>query len=528
MESFLGFLGNAGQRYQELSQEKKVAVWVLFAAAIGSLFAMSLWLKAPDYQLLYANLSKEDAAKIVEELRSKKIPFELTGGGTSIRVPSGQVHELRLNLATQGLPEGSEVGLELFEDVPLGMTEFVQKLNFQRGLQGELARTIKSLDVIEHARVHLVIPQDTLFLREKPKGKASIMVQVKKGRTLSEAQVQGIVHLVSSSVDGVAPQDVVVVDLRGNILSEGKEPSAEGMIASSNHKLKAKIEKGLENKVMTMLEDALGPGKIIAQVTADLDFEQVERTEEIFDPDSQVARSEQSTTESTLGAVPPGGIAGVQSLVPSAEPAPGVPGSAAKKDRENKTTNYEINKIVKHVRQPVGEIKKLSVSVLVDGIMLGDPPTYKARTPEELNTLLEIVKTAVGYNEDRGDQIKLENVQFDKSALTEEMARMESERRWEQAKTAAKVILGFIFIILFFTKIIRPLMTWMTTTVEVVPEEIPELGSPEEDAIEEEKRRLAELGTQSQELRKTVGEFASTDPKYTAGIIRRWMKERTH
>ncbi|OGW19352.1 MAG: flagellar M-ring protein FliF, partial [Nitrospinae bacterium RIFCSPLOWO2_12_FULL_47_7] len=287
------------------------------------------------------------------------------------------MHETRLQLASLGLPEGSEIGLELFQETTMGMTDFVQKLNYQRALQGELVRTIKALDAVEQARVHLVIPKESLFLKEKPKGKASVMLKIKAGKALSQEQIQGIVHLISSSVEGILPGDVVVVDLKGNLLSGEHEGSEKTVMVASNLKLQTKVEKDLENKILKMLEDALGAGKVIARVSAELNFEKVDRTEEIFDPDSQVVRSEQRVAETTVGAVPPGGIAGVESLLPSGEAAKGNGGTAAKKDRENQTLNYEINKVVRHVEKPVGEIKKLSVGVLIDGTMSGTPAAYK-------------------------------------------------------------------------------------------------------------------------------------------------------
>jgi len=209
-----------------------------------------LWLKTPDYQLLYANLSSEDAGAIVDKLKSQKIPFELSNQGKTIRIASDMLHEVRLQLASEGLPEGSDVGLEIFDDTPLGMTEFIQKLNFQRALQGELTRTIKTLDAIAQVRVHLVIPKDNLFRKEKPRGKASITLKMKSGKTLTETQVQGIVHLVSASVGGISAEDVVVVDVKGNLLSGGKGASVEAMMSSSNFKHKTRVERALQQNII--------------------------------------------------------------------------------------------------------------------------------------------------------------------------------------------------------------------------------------------------------------------------------------
>ncbi len=291
MNALIEFLKNLRQRFNTLSASGKSVALGFGALALATLFTISLWIQTPDYQLLYANLAPEDASAVVEQLKTQNIPYELSNQGKNIQVSSDRVHEIRLSLAGQGLPQGSEVGLELFEDIPLGMTEFVQKLNFQRALQGELARTIKSLDAVEQARVHLVIPKEDLFLRDKPKGKASVMLKIRAGKTLSESQIQGIVYLVASSVDKVEAADVVLIDLKGNMLSGAQGISDSALMTTSNYKHQKRVEQELENSIVRMLEDALGMGKVIVRVSANLDFDKVEQTEEIYDPDSQVVRS---------------------------------------------------------------------------------------------------------------------------------------------------------------------------------------------------------------------------------------------
>ncbi len=525
MDNFQDFLGQLGERFNELSQGKKVAALSLVALALASLLVMSLWLKAPDFQLLYANLSQEDAGAIVEKLKTQKVPYEVTNGGRTIRVASDMIHEIRLQLASEGLPEGSDVGLEIFEDTPLGMTDFIQKLNFQRALQGELTRTIKTLDAVSQVRVHLVIPKDNLFRKEKPKGKASVTLKVKSGKSLTEGQIQGIVHLVSSSVGSIQASDVVVVDLKGNLLSGGKEPSKEAMMSASNFKHKLRVEKELQAKIIKMLEDALGSGNVIAKVSTDLDFEQVERTEEIFDPDSQVVRSENQITENSKGAIPPGGIPGVQALVPDGEGAGGSVGQAAQRNKSNAVFNYEINKVVRRVSKPVGEIAKLSVAVMIDGTLEGDPAEYKPRTQEEMAKYLQIVQSAVGFDQERGDVIQVENIQFDRSQMDQEKAALERAEQIDMAMEVGKLVVGLIFLIMFFTRIIRPIITWMTTSVEVVPE-MEQLGTADIDAVDEEKRRLNEMASEAAHIRESVSEFVGNDPKYTAGVIRKWMREK--
>ena len=525
MDNFQAFLGQLGERFNELSQGKKVAALSLVALALASLLVMSLWLKAPDYQLLYANLSQEDAGAIVEKLKNQKIPYEVSNGGRTIRVASDMIHETRLQLAGEGLPEGSDVGLEMFEDTPLGMTDFIQKINFQRALQGELTRTIKTLDAVAQVRVHLVIPKDNLFRKQKPKGKASITLKLKSGKSLSEGQIQGIVHLVSASVGSIEASNVVIVDVNGNLLSGGKEPSEGAMMSTSNFKHKLRVQKELQAKIIKMLEDALGSGKVIAKISTDLDFEQVERTEEIFDPDSQVVRSENQISESSVGSIPPGGIPGVQALVPSGEDSGSGAGQAAQRNKSNAVFNYEINKEVRRISKPVGEITKLSVAVMIDGTMAGDPAEYQPRTPEEMAKYLQMVQSAVGFDAERGDVVQVENIQFDHSQLDKEKAEIESAEQIDLAMEVGKLVLGLIFLIMFFTRVIRPIITWMTTTVEVIPQN-EQLGVADNNPVDEETRRLTEMETQADKIRKSVNEFVGQDPKYTAGVIRKWMREK--
>jgi flagellar M-ring protein FliF len=527
MDNFQDFLGQLGERFNELSQGKKVAALSLVALALASLLVMSLWLKAPDYQLLYANLSPEDAGAIVDKLKNQKIPYEISNGGRTIRIASDMIHETRLQLAGEGLPGGSETGLEMFEETPLGMTDFIQKLNFQRALQGELTRTIKTLDAVAQVRVHLVMPKDNLFRKEKPKGKASITLKLKSGKSLSEGQIQGIVHLVSASVGSIEASNVVIVDVKGNLLSGGKESSKGAMISASNFKHKLRVQKELQAKVIKMLEDALGSGKVIAKVSTDLDFEQVEQTEEIFDPDSQVVRSENQISENSLGAIPPGGIPGVDALVPSGEDGESGTGQAAQRNKSNAVFNYEINKVVKRVSKPIGEIAKLSVAVMIDGTIAGDPAEYQARTPEEMAKYLQMVQSAVGYDADRGDVVQVENIQFDHSQLDEEKAAIERAEQIDLAMEGGKLLVGLIFLIMFFTRVIRPIITWMTTSVEVVPETEQLVEADINKEIDEETKMLTELAAEKAHIRDAITEFVKKDPKYTAGVIRKWMREKS-
>lgn len=527
MEKLIAFAKQLSDRFLALPPGQKFSVLALAAAGFASLFAMSLWVQAPDYQLLYSKLAPSDAAKIVERLKSEKIPYELSQGGQTIRVPANEMHEIRLKLAGEGLPEGGEVGMEIFEDTSLGMTEFMQKLNYQRAIQGELSRTIKTLDAVEQARVHLVIPKDTLFLKEKPRGKASVTIKIKPGKTISRDQVQGVVHLIAASVEGIEAQDVVVVDLKGNLLSGDQRGSTGAVRTSANYQHKMLVEKQIQDNILRMLENALGEGKVIARVNADLDFEMVEKTEEIFDPDSQVVRSEQLVSEAIVGAPPPGGVPGTQGLVPGGQSQGAGGNQAAKRDKENQTFNYEINKIVRQISKPIGGVKRLSVAVLIDGVISGDPPEYQPRAEEEMAKYLPIVKSAIGYDEKRGDRIQLENVQFDRSFEQDEEKRLAKSETMDLAFKTAKYVMGILFVLLFFTRVIRPIINWMTTSMEVVPDTQGQLTTTEMAAVEEEKKSLGQAFNEAAEIRQAVTEFVGNDPKFTAGVIRKWLKDKT-
>jgi len=529
------FFSQLSERFATLSQGQKVAALVLATVTIGSILAMSFWIKTPDLQLLYANLSEQDASAIVDNLKSQKIPYELSNQGKTIRVPANQVHEIRLKMASEGLPEGSEVGLEIFDETSLGMTDFIQKLNFQRALQGELSRTIKTLDAVDHARVHLVIPKQTLFIREKPKGKASVTIKTKAGKFLNERQVQGIVHLIASSVEGITADNVVVVDVKGNLLSGSQETNAGAARSSSNYQHKRRVEQELEKNILAMLEDALGQGMIIARVTAKLDFEKNDQTEEIYDPDSAVIRSQQTASESTVGATPTGGVIGVQAQLPAGENqgGTGTSGQPSKRDKNNQVTNYEINKITRVVSKPTGTISKLSVAVMINGVMAENDAgeeEYQARTQEEMDKYTQIVQSAVGYNQERGDQIKVENIQFDRSVELQRLKELEREKQIDLAFQVGKYILGLIFVILFYTRAIKPIINWMTTSPkkeEEVEEEVTTDGMTDEQRREEEELQRLEAGLASaSEMRKSVTDFIEKDPKYTAGVVRKWLREK--
>ena len=258
--------------FSKFSINQRMIILVALAGSVAGLIALTLWTQQPDMQVLFTNLGGEDAAAIIDKLKETKVPYETTGGGSTVLVPSAQVHDLRLQLATQGLPHGGGVGFEIFDRTSIGMSEFVQKLNYRRALQGELARTIAQLPEVERARVHLAIPERRLFAKEQEKARASVIMSLRNGQQLTQAQVQGVIHLVSSSVEGLQARDVTVVDGHGRMLSSTMTDETAGL-TNTQLEYQRSIEKDVETRIQTMLERIVGANKAVVRVSSVVDFQ---------------------------------------------------------------------------------------------------------------------------------------------------------------------------------------------------------------------------------------------------------------
>jgi flagellar M-ring protein FliF len=446
------------------------------AAAIAVTIVVVLWSNQPVYHLLYSNISPEDAATITEKLKEQKIPYEVRDGG-AIMVPQDRVHELRLMLAGQGLPTGGGVGFEIFDRTQLGMTDFVQKLNYRRAMQGELARTISELTEVEHARVHLVVPEKALFSEKKEQASASVVLKLRGGRALSQNQVQGIVHLVASSVEGLNPQNVTIVDTGGNVLSRPSEDPYGTHLTNYQTEYQRNLEKSFEERVQSMLERAVGPGKVVVRVSGTLDFKQVERTEEKYDPDTTAVRSEQRVQENSSGsAVTASGVPGVVSNLPGAknenpQAAGGKGGNSSQSNKTQETINYEINKTVNHILEPVGTLKQLSAAVLIDGSYEAikgadgkETKKYIPRTDEELRKYEEIVKRSIGYNAERGDQVEVVSIPFESNiSMSEEETVAAKSSQLAATLPFIKYAVAVVALLLVFLFIVKPLMKTILT-----------------------------------------------------------------
>ncbi len=523
-ESLKRFLSQLQSVFAGFPIGKKIAIMIVIGAVAAGLIVMMIWAQKPDFQVLYSNISSEDMGSIVEKLNEEKIPYQLTAGGTAVMVSSDKVYEARITLAGQGLPQGAGVGFEIFDKMQLGMTEFVQRLNYQRALQGELARTINSFEEIESSRVHIVTPERSIFVEEQSKPTASVVLKLRGGRRLKESHVQGIVHLVASSVEGLDPADVTVVDIHGYVLSGGGKDTFIGKLTTTQMEYQQNLERGFEKRIQTMLENVIGQSKVIVRVAAELDFQHIEKTEETYDPESQVIRSEQRTEEKSVGeGLSPGGIPGVASNIPPGEASSAVAGTPSKSERLNETINYEINRVTKRIVEPTGEIKRLSVAVMVDGTYSDEDNKYIPITDEDMKKYEDIIKTSVGYNKERGDKVEVVNIPFESTwRLSEEKKEIEDAAKREKWLSIARYAVTGIVILLLFLLVLRPIIRWVTTAVERKPVEFPKTVAE----LEAEVGAAAIPAMEKKEIRKKIQDMAEKSPDAMAGLVRKWLEEK--
>jgi len=400
----------------------------LITAALTAFIFFLTWSQTPDYTAAFTDLAPEDGSAIVDYLKENNIPFQLDNGGGTVRVPAAKVNEVRLALAGQGLPGKGTVGFELFDTASLGITDFTQQINYQRALEGELARTISSMKPVQSARVHIVIPQPSLFADEETPTTASVIIGMEAGQLLNKEQVSAVTHLVASAVEGLSPENLTIVDMNGNILSSGTDAGLGSVALSSNQiATQRAVEKDLEHRIETMLENVLGPNKAVVRVSADMNWDQVETQNEIYAPDQTagVVRSSRQIVEQAGGTdSSTGGIPGASSNIPDAAPSyqteiSGTTGSSYQ--RSDTTTNYEISRSSSHIVSGTGQVKRLSVSVLIDNIT----------DTTVISAIYQSTVAAAGLDTTRGDAITVNSIPFDRSAAIEEAAAMDAVRRQE-------------------------------------------------------------------------------------------------
>jgi flagellar M-ring protein FliF len=407
---------NFGQRIMALPMQRKLLLAGGLVALLGIFIAMLTMGREGDYRVLYSNLSDKDGGAIIASLQQMQVPYKHAEGGAAILVPADKVHDVRLKLAAAGLPKGSVVGFELMENQKFGVTQFQERLNFQRGLEGELIRSIQSIASVQAARIHLALPNQNGFFREQQKPSASVVLTLYPGRVLDRAQIAGIVHLVSSSVPEMSPKAVTVVDQSGSLLSGPQEGNDQGGLDAQQLQYVRQIEGNYTQRIRDILEPVVGKDNFRAQVTAEVDFSQTESTAEEYKPNQKPGeasvRSQQSSDQQGQGAASPSGVPGAASNQP---PVPATAPVNGASQPLQAVTNYEVDKMVRVTRNATGNIKRLNAAVVLNHRTVTDAKGKSTTQPipqEEVDKLTALVRETIGMDDKRGDSIKLVTAPF--------------------------------------------------------------------------------------------------------------------
>jgi len=509
-----------------LPLSKKISMVFVIILVVTGFALMFFWTNQENYQMLFSNLSQRDASAIASKLKERNTPYRVEANGTMIMVPEEKVHELRLSLAGDGLPNGGNVGFEIFDHTDFQTTKFVQELNYRRALQGELARTINRFKEVNDSRVFIAIPEESLFIEDREPASASIQLDLRSN--LPSARLTAIVHLVAGAIEGLEPEHVTVVDTKGRLIFKGGIGD-ESSSALSNTQLdyKTNVENRIKTNVQSMLEGIVGPGKAIVRVTSEIDFDKISLSEEEYDPSATAVRSSRNIEEVIQAGEKENKVA--QTLIDKRRGVVPSPNQTQnKKTKKDVATNYEINKITRTILKSAGNIKRLSVAVVIDGNYelekLEDGTTkrkYIPRSEQEIKTFEEIVKKAMGYNEDREDQISVSSIPFAGSAPIDTNSEVEVSK-FDQIVTIVKdyrkTIVNLLLVVLVFMLIVKPLLKSVKNITKEVTIKSRELAS-----ASEEYAKLTESGGMGKKDR--VREITQNDPEKAQQLIKGWIGE---
>lgn len=524
------------QALGRLGGQQKFGLVFAFGAMIALVAGMWMWGSTPDYRVLFSNLSDRDGGAIIQSLQQMNIPYKFAEGGGALLVPANQVHEVRLRLASQGLPKGGTVGFELMENQKFGTSQFLEHVNYQRALEGELARSVQTLAAVQAARVHLAIPKQSVFVKEQEKPSASVVLSLYPGRYLNDGQVNAIVHLISSSVADMPPKNVTVVDQDGNLLSSPSDKNSLPLDATQIKYVQS-IEDNYRHRIEAILAPLVGRNNVHAQVTADVDFTQTERTDETYKPNQPpnkaAMRSQQTEVTTERNTAKSSGVPGalsnqppVPATAPLTSPSNGTSSSsnnASSSSHRETTTNFEVDRSISYTKLPVGSIRRLSVAVLVNNrnvVGKNGKVTSQPLTAAEKDQITALVKETIGFDQKRGDTLSVQNSAFNqiKEVITP-VPLWKQPEMIELAKEILKytAIVGIGLFLLF--GIIRPSFNNLTRAVE----EGEEINAESEGAAASQGITAPTQPSSFENSLTAAKQLAQQDPKVVASVVKEWV-----
>ncbi|MEE8728817.1 MAG: flagellar basal-body MS-ring/collar protein FliF [Rahnella inusitata] len=545
-----------------LRANPKIPIAIAAAAAVAVIVVMTLWAKQPTYKVLFSNLNDKDGGAVVTQLTQMNIPYQFSDNGGAVLIPADKVYETRLKLAAAGLPKGGAVGFELMDQEKFGISQFSEQINYQRALEGELSRTIETLGPVSSARVHLAIPKPSLFVREQKNPSASVTLNLQPGRALDDGQINAIVYMVSSSVSGLPPASVTVVDQSGHLLTQSDSNGRD--LNASQLKYANEVEGRLQRRIEAILQPVVGNGNVHAQITAQIDYATREQTDENYQPngaaDKAAVRSRQLSTSDQIGGSAVGGVPGALSnqpapaaTAPVTTPAPANTANGAQNQaangqnaaqnstanrstvpsnsRRDETTNYEVDRTITHTQHSAGAVQRLSAAVVVN-YQTGADGKSKPLTDEQLKKIDDLVREAMGFSTERGDTLNVVNTPFNEASDdSAELPFWKQQAFFDQLIDAGRWLLVLIVAWLLWRKMVRPMLRKQQAEKDAVAAAVLAASQPQpegskpvklsNDELEKRKRSQQRVSVEVQTQR--VQELADKDPRIVALVIRQWM-----
>src|SRR5476649_2688456 len=545
-----------------LRANPKIPIAIAAAAAVAVIVVMTLWAKQPTYKVLFSNLNDKDGGAVVTQLTQMNIPYQFSDNGGAILIPADKVYETRLKLAAAGLPKGGAVGFELMDQEKFGISQFSEQINYQRALEGELSRTIETLGPVQTARVHLAIPKPSLFVREQKNPSASVTLNLQPGRAMDDGQINAIVYMVSSSVSGLPPASVTVVDQSGHLLTQSDSNGRD--LNASQLKYANEVEGRLQRRIEAILQPVVGNGNVHAQITAQIDYATREQTDENYQPngaaDKAAVRSRQLSTSDQIGGSAVGGVPGALSnqpapaaTAPVTTPAPANTANGAQNQaangqnaaqnstanrstvpsnsRRDETTNYEVDRTITHTQHSAGAVQRLSAAVVVN-YQTGADGKSKPLTDEQLKKIDDLVREAMGFSTERGDTLNVVNTPFNEASDdSAELPFWKQQAFFDQLIDAGRWLLVLIVAWLLWRKMVRPMLRKQQAEKDAVAAAVLAASQPQpegskpvklsNDELEKRKRSQQRVSVEVQTQR--VQELADKDPRIVALVIRQWM-----